>query len=61
MDEGGALAIESIYLVSEEKSGTRHVKMAIINNDTKIMRRVEEEEIEKYAALAKDRQTQRTP
>jgi len=61
MDEGGALAIESIYLVSEEKSGTRHVKMAIINNDTKTMRRVEEEEIEKYAALAKDRQTQRTP
>ena len=37
------------------------VKMAIINNDTKTMRRVEEEEIEKYAALAKDRQTQRTP
>jgi proteasome alpha subunit len=61
MDEGGALAIESIYLVSEEKSGTRHVKMAIINNETKTMRRVEEEEIEKYAALAKDRQTQRTP
>jgi proteasome alpha subunit len=53
MEEGGALALESISLVSEEKTGTRHVKMAIITNDSKTMRKVEEEEIEKYAAMAK--------
>jgi proteasome alpha subunit len=56
MDEGGALAMESISLVSEEKTGTRHVKMAIISHDTKTMRKVEEEEIEKYAAMAKSKQ-----
>ena len=53
MDEGGALAMESISLVSEEKTGTRHVKMAIIAHDTKIMRKVEEGEIERYAAMVK--------
>src|SRR5919198_3721782 len=55
MDEAGTLATESIYLVSEEKTGTRHVKMAIIDNETKIMRKVEEEDIEKYASTAKER------
>ena len=55
MDEAGTLAMESIYLVSEDKVGTRHIKMAIIDNDTKIMRKVEEEEIEKYARMAKER------
>ena len=55
MDEAGSLAMESIYLVSEEKTGTKHVKMAIISHETKTMRKVEEEEIEKYAALARER------
>ena len=45
--------MESIYLVSEDKTGTRHIKMAIIDNDTKTMRKVEEEEIERYAAMAR--------
>ena len=45
---------ESIYLVSEEKTGTRHVKMAIIDNQTKIMRKVEEQEIEKFASKARE-------
>jgi proteasome alpha subunit len=47
--------MESIYLVSEDKTGIRHIKMAIIDNDTKTMRKVEEEEIEKYARMAKER------
>jgi proteasome alpha subunit len=59
MQEGGALAMESISLVSEEKTGTRHIKMAIIANDSKMMRKVEEEEIEQYAALAKERTANR--
>jgi proteasome alpha subunit len=61
MDEGAALAMESIYLVSEEKTGTRHIKMAMISNEDKIMRKIEEQEIEKYAAISKDRQNKGEP
>src|SRR5579885_1991264 len=55
LEEAAALAIESIYLVSEDKTGTRHVKMAIIDNIVKNMRKVEDQEIEKYAAVARER------
>jgi proteasome alpha subunit len=57
MDNAGALAMQSIYLVSEEKTGTRHVKMAVIDNETKTMRKVEDNDIERYAGLAKDKVT----
>jgi proteasome alpha subunit len=60
MEEAGALAIESIYLVSEDKTGTRHVKMAIIDNNTKTMRKVEEDEIDKYASMVKEGAEKRT-
>ena len=50
--------MESIYLVSEEKTGARHIKMAMISNEDRIMRKVEEQEIEKYAAFSKDRQAE---
>jgi proteasome alpha subunit len=60
MEEAGALAIESIYLVSEDKTGTRHVKMAIIDNNMKTMRKVEEEEIDKYASMVKEGADKRT-
>jgi proteasome alpha subunit len=55
MDDAGALAMQSIYLVSEEKTGTRHVKMAIIGNETKTMKKVEDADIERYAAIAKEK------
>jgi proteasome alpha subunit len=55
MDEASALAIESIYLVSEDKTGTRHIKMAVIDNETKTMHKVEEADIERYAAMARRR------
>jgi proteasome alpha subunit len=57
MDNAGALAMQSIYLVSEEKTGTRHVKMAVIDNETKTMRKVEDNDIERYAGLAKNKVT----
>jgi proteasome alpha subunit len=60
MEEAAALAIESIYLVSEDKTGTRHVKMAIIDTKAKTMRKVEDEDIEKYALLAKERTAKRS-
>lgn len=55
LDEAAALAIESIYLVSEEKTGTRHVKMSIIDNKNKAMRKIEDEDIDRYASMAKER------
>ena len=55
MDEAGALAMQSIYLVSEEKTGTRHVKMAVIDNETKTMRKVDDNDIGRYANIAKDK------
>ena len=57
MDDASALAIESIYLVSEDKSGSRHIKMAVIDNETKTMNKVDDEEIERYATLARQRST----
>jgi proteasome alpha subunit len=59
LEEGAALAIESIYLVSEEKTGTRHLKMAIIDTKGRAMRKAEDEEIQRYAATAKDRASKR--
>lgn len=55
MDDAGALAMQSIYLVSEEKTGTRHVKMAVIDNESKTMKKVEDREIERYASIAIDK------
>ena len=59
LDEAATLAVESIYLVSEEKTGTRHLKMAIIDSKAKTMRKVEDEEIDRYAAAARDRAAKR--
>lgn len=53
--DAASLAVECIYLVSEDKSSTKHLKMAIIDTETKAMRKVEDEELEKYAASAKER------
>ncbi|MBI1828405.1 MAG: archaeal proteasome endopeptidase complex subunit alpha [Thaumarchaeota archaeon] len=54
LEEAAELAIESIYLVSEEKEGTKHVKMAQILNDAKVLTKTLEKDIEKYAVKAKD-------
>ena len=53
VDDACVLAIEAIYLVSEDKTGTKHIKMAVIDTDTKKMRRLTEKEIDKYAEKAK--------
>jgi proteasome alpha subunit len=59
LEEGAALAIESIYLVSEEKTSTRHLKMAIIDTKARTMRKAEEDEIQRYAETARDRASKR--
>jgi proteasome alpha subunit len=53
--EAASLAIECIYIVSEDKSSIKHLKMAIIDTASKTMRKVEDEELEKYAAAAKEK------
>jgi proteasome alpha subunit len=59
LDEAAALAIESIYLVSEEKTSTRHLKMAIIDTKTQTMRKVEDDDIQRFAAMARERASKR--
>ena len=53
-EDAAAMARESIYLVSEDKEGVKHIKMAQIPNDTKVMGRTAEKDIERYAAKAKE-------
>jgi proteasome alpha subunit len=55
MEDASALAIESIYLVSEDKTGTRHIKMAVIDDQTKLMRKIEESDIDRYASMARQK------
>ena len=48
LDEAIKLAVESIYLVSEEKVGSEHVKIATVKNETKTMRQLSDEEVRAY-------------
>jgi len=59
LEDAAALAIESIYLVSEDKEGIKHVKMSQILNDAKLLNKVQEKDIEKYAAKAKEHSAKR--
>ncbi|MER3408372.1 MAG: proteasome subunit alpha, partial [Nitrososphaera sp.] len=61
MEEAAALAIECIYMVSEDKTGTKNLKMAIIDNATRTMRKVEDEDLDRYAASARERAGKRQP
>jgi proteasome alpha subunit len=57
--EAAVLAIESIYLVSEDKTGIRHIKMATIDHRTKNMKKIEEQEREKYSVSSKENASKR--
>ena len=61
MDDASILALESIYLVSEEKTGTRHIKMSQIDTETKKMKRIENNDIENYASKFKENASKRKP
>ena len=54
VEDAAAMAIESIYLVSEEKEGVKHIKMAQIPHDSKTLTRTTEKEIEQFAVKAKE-------
>jgi proteasome alpha subunit len=53
LDAAVTLAIECIYLVSEDKIGTAHIKVALVETSTRKWRRLSEQEITKNAAAAK--------
>ncbi|MCZ6613104.1 MAG: archaeal proteasome endopeptidase complex subunit alpha [Thaumarchaeota archaeon] len=53
IDEGATLAVECIYLVSEDKSGTDHIRMAVVNSADKRLRLLSEEQISAYAIKAR--------
>ncbi|MBI3840624.1 MAG: archaeal proteasome endopeptidase complex subunit alpha [Thaumarchaeota archaeon] len=53
LDAAITLAIECIYLVSEDKAGTAHIKVAVVEAQSKKWRRLSEQEIGKNASAAK--------
>lgn len=59
-EEAAILAIESIYLVSEDKTGIRHIKMAMIDFESKTMKKVEEADIEGYSVKSKENASKRS-
>jgi proteasome alpha subunit len=59
-EEAAILAIESIYLVSEDKTGIRHIKMAMIDFESKTMKKVEEADIERYSVKSKENASKRS-
>jgi proteasome alpha subunit len=52
LEDGAALATAAINLKSEKKDGAKHVKMSWIKQDKKILEKVSESEIEKFAQIA---------
>ena len=54
LDEACILAAQSIYLVSEDKEGTKHIKISVIDGKEKRMRKLEDDEIVKYANKARE-------
>jgi proteasome alpha subunit len=61
MDEASILALDSIYSVSEEKTGTRQIRMAQIDTKTKRIKFIENNDIENYASKSKENAKKRTP
>jgi proteasome alpha subunit len=57
LEEACVLAAESIYLISEDKSGFDHIKMATVDMTTKKMKRLIDDEVEKIVSKAKNRET----
>jgi proteasome alpha subunit len=55
LDEAATLATAGIYLSSEDKEGTNHIRMAHIKKDTGLYEIVSEEQITNYANAAKEK------
>ena len=57
LEEACVMALESVYLISEDKTNSKHIKMAVVDIDSKKMKRLSEEEVERHAEKAKNRQS----
>ncbi|HET6589601.1 MAG: archaeal proteasome endopeptidase complex subunit alpha [Candidatus Nitrosocosmicus sp.] len=58
LNKACVLAIESIFMVSEEKTGTKHIRLALIDSKTKTLRMMTAEEIESYSQQVQSKDTQ---
>ncbi len=52
LEDAAALAIAAIKLKSEAKDGVKNVKMAKISNEKKVLEKISQSDLEKYALLA---------
>ena len=55
LDDASALAAAGIYLASEDKQGTNHIRMAHIKSDTCLFEIVSENQVTTYANAAKEK------
>jgi len=55
LDDAATLAAGGIYLSSEDKEGTSHIRMACIKKETGLYELVSDEQITKYADAAKEK------
>ncbi len=55
LDDASALATAGIYLSSEDKEGTSHIRMAQIKMETGLYEIVSDEQIANYAKIAKEK------
>ncbi|MDQ2684950.1 MAG: archaeal proteasome endopeptidase complex subunit alpha, partial [Thermoproteota archaeon] len=58
LEKACILAIESIFMVSEEKTGTKHIRLAVIDSKTKSLRMMSTEEIENYSKQVQNKDAQ---
>lgn len=55
VDDAAILAIAAIDLKGEYKDGAKHVKMARITKDRKILEKITDADLEKYSSMAKEK------
>ena len=55
LDDASALAAAGIYLSSEDKEGTKHIRMAQIKSETGLYEIVSDDQITNYAKTAKEK------
>ncbi len=55
LDDAGALAVAAIYLSSENKEGTSHIRMAQIKTESGLFELVSDENVNNYAKTAKEK------
>ncbi len=55
LDDAGTLAVAAIYLSSEDKEGTSHIRMAQIKTESGLFEIVSDEDVKNYAKTAKEK------